>query len=398
MVCSGQADAAYAVWRITGPTEKALPMFDSVALMPHAVCWAASPRLVWTMVLTNFVTFVSYVSICFTLIYLVRRTRHVIARDWAYFIVGFALFIVACGSTHLMEVITTWIPIFWADAGTNLLTAVLSAYVALMLIRRAPAIGFAVNDYAARLASVEQERTSIRDRLLAARKLEDWSRMSATISHEVSNPLESIQNILYLIETSAECSKETVALAAQAGAEAGRVITLSRSMLSFHRESAKPERVDLRLACESVRFLLQTVIRERGVKFQIEGEGSFLVEAFPGETRQVVLNLARNACEAIATPGCRVTLSMAAARGGVELQVTDEGTGIPAEALPTLFTFGRTSKGESGNGLGLWSVKQILTRHGGEVKVDESYRAGARFVVWWPKTYSPLKGAQELMG
>src|ERR1700679_2364628 len=116
-------------------------MFDDVSLMPHAVCWAAAPRLIWTMVVANAITFLSYVSICATLLVLVRRTRRVIARDWAYFLVGFALFIVACGSTHLMEVVTTWVPWFWIDALANIVTAALSAYVAIMLIRRAGAIG-----------------------------------------------------------------------------------------------------------------------------------------------------------------------------------------------------------------------------------------------------------------
>ena len=105
----------------------------SPALMSHAVCWAAAPRLVWTMVVTNTITFLSYLSICCTLLYLARRTGRVIARDWAYFTIGFALFIVACGSTHLLEVITTWIPIFWVDAATNIVTAILSR------LRRNPA-------------------------------------------------------------------------------------------------------------------------------------------------------------------------------------------------------------------------------------------------------------------
>src|SRR5580698_1505382 len=149
-------------------------MFDHVSLMPHAVCWAAAPRLIWTMVITNSITFLSYVSICVTLLVLAKRTRRVIARDWAYFVVGFALFIVACGSTHLLEVITTWVPIFWIDAATNIVTAVLSACVAIMLIRRAAAIAFGVNDYAARLASTEHEKGRMQESLLAAQKLEDW--------------------------------------------------------------------------------------------------------------------------------------------------------------------------------------------------------------------------------
>ena len=371
-------------------------MLGQIPLMPHAVCWAAAPRLIWTMVVTNFLTFLSYLTICGTLLYLVSRTRRVIAREWAYFVVGFALFIVACGSTHLLEVITTWIPVFWVDAGTNVVTAALSAYVAVMLIRRATAIGFAINDYAGRLANVEQEKGLIRDQLISARKLEDWSRMSAAISHEISNPLDSIQNLLYIIQTNPDSSSEAVRLATEAGDEVRRVIHISRSTLSFHRESAKPELVDLCSVCESVGLLLKTAIAKRQIKFEVFREGDAHVEAFPGETRQVVLNLARNACEAIAEHGRSVTLSLRPVRDGVELQVTDEGMGIPADVMPRLFEFGKSSKGEEGNGMGLWTVKQIVKKHGGEIRVDHSYQGGTRFVVWWPRCYSPVEPQQVM--
>ncbi len=70
-------------------------MSPTVSLMPHAVCWAAAPRLIWTMVVTNLVTFLSYLTIAWTLVFLVRRTRRIIAADWAHFGVRFALFILA---------------------------------------------------------------------------------------------------------------------------------------------------------------------------------------------------------------------------------------------------------------------------------------------------------------
>src|SRR5207253_2119339 len=91
------------------------------SLMPHAVCWSRDPSLIWTMAVTNAITFVSYFSICFTLFYMARRTRRSIYGEWGFFLVGFALFIVACGSTHLMEVVTTWIPVFWVDSWTNII-------------------------------------------------------------------------------------------------------------------------------------------------------------------------------------------------------------------------------------------------------------------------------------
>jgi len=108
-------------------------MLKPDSLMPHAVCWSADPTLIWTMVATNLVTFLSYLTIAATLVVLVRRTRRLIVRDWAYFLIGFALFILACGSTHLLEVVTTWSPIFWVDAWTNIVTALLSGYVAFIM-------------------------------------------------------------------------------------------------------------------------------------------------------------------------------------------------------------------------------------------------------------------------
>ena len=327
-------------------------MFQPVELMPHAVCWAAAPKLIWTMVITNLVTFFSYLSICITLLYLASRTRRVIARDWAYFVVGFALFIVACGSTHLLEVVTTWIPVFWIDAGTNVVTAVLSGYVAIMLIRRAPAIGFAISDYADRLANAEEQKREVEEKLLAARKLEDWSRLSTVIAHEIGNPLETIQNILYLITSDPESTAGSVELRPSKHSRKWNALSQSRApTLSFHRESKQPEVIDLRSVCESVCFLLQSVISEKGIEFKIIGEGPFLIEAFPGETRQVILNLARNACEAISERGRSVSLLLSSAFNGVELQISDEGTGMSNATVSTLFEFGlKRAKGTKGMG------------------------------------------------
>ena len=373
-------------------------MSPSISLMPHAVCWKADPRLIWTMVVTNAITFLSYFVICLTLLRMVSRTRKVIARDWAWFAVGFALFIVACGSTHLMDVVTTWIPVFWLDAWANIITAVLSAYVAFMLMRRAETISFSINDYAGRLADTENEKALMQQRLLAMRKLDDWSRMSATISHEISNPMEAIQNLLYLIRTSGAVTPEIDTLAKTAAAEADRVVTISRSSLSFFRHATTPETVDVLSAAESVRSVLVTLFNERRINLDIDVHGDVTVQALPGELRQVLLNLVRNACEATTRADACVTLALNGNDEGVEITVADEGTGIDPELLPTLFTFGVSTKGEQGNGMGLWTVKHILTRHGGDIRVESAPGAGARFILWWPRRFAPLETSPALAG
>lgn len=363
-------------------------MFNSNSLMPHAVCWAADPTLIWTMVITNLITFLSYLGIAITLLFLVRRTRRIIARDWGYFVVGFALFILACGSTHLLEVITTWTPIFWVDAWTNIVTSVLSAYVAFMLVRRVTTIAFGINDYADRLANTEMEKLHVEESLVAAQKLEDWSRMSAAVSHEIKNPLQAIQNLQFLISASEGVSPHIAELARMAGDEAQRVLTIADSTLSFIRQTAQPELIDLKVAVESVRFLLGRVIHEKAIHFEITCDGDCRVEGYAGEIRQVLLNIIRNACEAVTRPGTTLTVALSGTLADVQVSVTDQGTGIDPKLLPTIFEFGVTTKGAQGNGIGLWTVKRIVNKHRGNVDIHSKAGEGTRVDVWWPRCYN----------
>lgn len=360
------------------------------SLVPHSVCWRADPHLIWVMVITNAITFISYLSICLTLLYLVRKTRRILVRDWAYFAVGFAFFIVACGSTHLMDVVTTWLPWFWIDAWTCIVTAALSAWVAVLLIRRASTIAFSINDYASRLANTENEKRRMLDSLLAAQKLSDWSRMSTLVAHEIANPLEAVQNLLYLIRSGENVSDEVIHLAQTASDEADRVLTISRSTLSFFRSGTEPETVDLLTAAEGVRFLLGSTLDRKQTALAIEAIGDISVEALPGEPRQVLLNLVRNAYEATTTEGAPVSLKLTGHTDAVEIVITDHGSGIDPAILPNLFQFGVSSKGEQGNGMGLWSIKQILLRHGGNIHVESTLGKGTTFTLWWPRRFAAV--------
>jgi signal transduction histidine kinase len=310
------------------------------------------------------------------------------ARDWAHFVIGFALFIVACGSTHLLEVITTWIPVFWVDAGVNVITASLSAYVAIMLLQRAATIAFSINDYADRLRDTERQKLQMQEGLLAAQKLEDWSRMSATVSHEIKGPLQAIQNLQYLIGSSRDVSQEVAELARKTAEEASRVLEIAQSSLSFIRQADEPELVDICEALDSVRFLVGPLIRKKNIDFHVEVNGNCIVECFAGETRQVLLNIVRNACESVNRTGAKVAVILNGLTETVQVIVADEGGGISPEVLPRLFEFGVTTKGPNGNGMGLWTVRQILARHGGDVKVESAWGQGTRFDIQWPRRHT----------
>lgn len=355
------------------------------SLMPHAVCWRQDQHLIWTMVITNAITFLSYFSICASLFYLARRTSRTIAREWFFFLTGFALFIVACGSTHLLEVVTTWIPVFWVDAWTNIITAALSGYVAIQFIRRAPKLVFGINDYARQLSHAQSEKAQVEDSLLAARRLEEWNRMSAVVTHEINNPLTAIQNLMFLIQGNPYTPNDVKAMASQAADEVRRIGVITQSTLGFFRQDQRLERVDIRESAESVRSLLEPLLRQRSVELIIQNMGDCTVNAYPMETRQVLLNLVRNACEATTQPGARVRIGIEGRSSDVVVQVEDQGAGIPADVLENLFQFGRSTKGERGNGIGLWAVRKLVSRHGGSIEVVSTVGKGTTFTVCWPR-------------
>jgi signal transduction histidine kinase len=337
------------------------------------------------MVITNAVTFLSYLTISLTLWSLSRRTGKVIARDWAYFVIGFALFIVACGSTHLLEVVTTWVPVFWVAAWTNIVTAVLSAYVAIGLIVRLQQIAFGINDYADRLANVEIEKQQLQESLIAAQKIEEWSRLSAVVSHEIRGPLEAVEGLQYLIMNTQGVSQEIAGFARTSIDELRRALVISESTLSFLRHGKNRELIDIQAALDTVQLLVEPLIRLKEIDFRMEAEGDCIVEANAGEARQVLLNIVRNACEAVTRPRTKVTVTLRGGSEGVQVIVSDEGPGIEPAMLSNLFQFGVTTKGDQGNGMGLWTVKHILSRHGGDVEVRSTPGLGTSFMLRWPR-------------
>lgn len=103
--------------------------------MPHGHCYLWTPALVWAQVGSNLVIGVAYASIATTLTLLVRRIRN-IPFAWVY--LAFGTFILSCGLTHWIDVVTVWHPIYWFDAGVRLLTAVASVGTAVLILPLTP--------------------------------------------------------------------------------------------------------------------------------------------------------------------------------------------------------------------------------------------------------------------
>jgi PAS domain S-box-containing protein len=106
--------------------------------LPHLYCYLFNPALTWTNVTADGLIGLSYVAISLTLLYLVRRARSNVPFDWL--ILSFGLFIVACGATHFMEVLTIWWPYYWFAVSIKIVTAGASVVTAIALPLACPTI------------------------------------------------------------------------------------------------------------------------------------------------------------------------------------------------------------------------------------------------------------------
>lgn len=103
----------------------------SSSYLPHFYCYLGSRALIWTHVVTDSLIGVSYLAISVTLAHIVYRARREIPFHWMF--LAFGLFIVACGLTHFMEVVTVWDPVYVLAAVVKGFTAAASVAAAIML-------------------------------------------------------------------------------------------------------------------------------------------------------------------------------------------------------------------------------------------------------------------------
>src|SRR5262245_26009125 len=89
--------------------------------MPHGHCYLWERSLVTLHVATDSLIALAYVAISLTLAYFVGRARHDVPFRWVF--VAFGAFIIACGATHFMEVVTLWVAVYWLSGSVKLVTA-----------------------------------------------------------------------------------------------------------------------------------------------------------------------------------------------------------------------------------------------------------------------------------
>ena len=217
-------------------------------------------------------------------------------------------------------------------------------------------------------------------------KLALTGRMTSVIAHEINNPLESITNLMYLLRTELPEQGPASTYITMAESELDRISGITKQTLRWSRES--PDRAELFTAgsiIDDVLRLFAGKIRNRSLNVTIAGDRDTRLYGVVGKIRQVLANLVTNAVDAAPLNGSmRIDVLSVPERSG--FSVTDNGGGISEADQARLFEPFYSTKGDLGNGLGLYISKEIVERHGGNIAMRSEVGHGTTMTVLLPAT------------
>jgi signal transduction histidine kinase len=245
------------------------------------------------------------------------------------------------------------------------------------------------------MADAIQEREQ---KLIRSERLATVGRMAAQIAHEVRNPLSSIGlNAELLGDELGQEADEARRLVASIIGEVDRLTEITETYLRFTRlPRPKLEREDLGALVTSVVALGRGEVEKEGIALSLDIAPDLPeIPADEAQLRQALINLVRNAREALAQATTkRLAISLAAdgAAARLVLRVSDSGPGIDAGDLGRIFDPFFSTKAQ-GTGLGLALVQQIVVDHGGQIDVESGPGRGTTFTLAFPLPAAPLSAA-----
>jgi len=245
------------------------------------------------------------------------------------------------------------------------------------------------------------ERKSIEAQLQQAQKLEAVGQLAGGLAHDFNNLLTVIDGYAaLLIADAGPGAEEDLTMIRDA---ASRASALTRQLLTFSRaQTARPQVVDVADLVAGVEVLLRRLIREDVDLLVTPAVAPTPVRVDPGQLEQVLVNLAINARDAMPAGGA-LTISTdrvgSSAGDQVLITVTDTGSGMTDEVAARVFEPFFTTKDQGqGTGLGLSTVYGIVTRAGGQIRVESRPGEGATFEVRLPAAPAPATAVAEPAG
>jgi signal transduction histidine kinase len=376
-------------------------------LSPHGVCLLWRPELVWLHMASDAVIALAYYSIPVVIAVFVWK-RPDVGFGWVFW--AFAVFILACGTTHVFGMWTLWFPDYVAEGGVKALTALASIATAVGLWPLLPkalalpspaqlraandALSVQIAERDAALAALEREKEEhlkTEEMLRQAQKMEAIGQLTAGIAHDFNNLMTvvigNVERAKRLLPDGERAQLAKALDGVQTGAE--RAAVLTHRLLAFgRRQPLSPRLSDANVV---LAHAADTLARTLGEKVRVSCDlaadlWSTTIDADALEN--AVLNLAVNARDAMPAGGALVIATRNLAGGHqrfaglaagdyVEVAVSDTGAGMSAEVRAHAFEPFFTTKGVGeGSGLGLSQVYGFAVQSGGTAVIDSAPGGG----------------------
>ena len=242
---------------------------------------------------------------------------------------------------------------------------------------------------------VEDRTAALRtaqDQLIRSEKLSSLGKLSASIAHEINNPLAGILTFAKLLVRTLDAGtpddatrKTLVKNLHLVEREAERCTAIVRNLLDFARERPLAvAEIDPSGVVEEALQLLANQLGIQNVRVERNSQPLPRVDGDFGQLRQAIVNVIMNACEAMALGG-KLTIDTSVVKDGheVEIAISDSGPGITPEVMAHVFDPFFTTK-EKGTGLGLSVVYGIIERHGGHIDLTSEPGKGTRVAIRLP--------------
>jgi len=360
-------------------------------LPPHGYCLLWDPRLIWTHVISDLLIGLAYFSIPLALARFVTLRRD-ITFGWAISL--FAIFILACGTTHFLSILVLWVPAYGVEGLVKALTAAVSVITAVALwpllpklvAIPSPAQLQLVNE---RLIAEAAERERTEELLRQSQKMEAVGQLTGGIAHDFNNLLTVvIGNLDRALRTSPKENGDLEKPIRNALGAAERAAVLTGQLLSFaRRQPLQPQVNDVSTIIVANEALIrqtmgQTVVLTFDLAPDLPG-----VVIDRNQFENALLNLTINARDAMPDGG-EMTISTSndpAGTTGVRVTVTDTGTGMDAatvaRAVDPFFTTKPVGKG---TGLGLSQVYGFTVQSGGIFDLKSTPGTGTTATMLFP--------------
>ncbi|WP_035219526.1 sensor histidine kinase [Desulfatibacillum aliphaticivorans] len=241
----------------------------------------------------------------------------------------------------------------------------------------------------------ESQKAQSEIRLIQSEKQASVGKLAAGVAHEINNPLTAVLTFTHMILRRTDLPGEVRSDLETVASQTERVRKIVKSLLDFSRQSAlTPESLDVNgLIQESVK-LLENQALIKGVSLSFRGDDDLpLFTLDHNQCQSVLINMIINALDATPSGG-KISIQTKRASlenaNGVEIKISDTGTGIAPEHMDKLFDpFFTTKEVGKGTGLGLAVSAGIIQRHGGSISVNSTLGEGTAFTIWLPMADNP---------